>query len=141
MQNRCAETVSSGHRDRNGGRSGPGRGLARHRHVGCPWLNARPRRLSLETGELSSTAEGLDIREHVKRFLCGPIRTPIEQPGVRRHHGILHHESGIVEMSELPVAGTNVELARQIRPDAASAPQLWVIILGLPGFGWRAKAA
>jgi hypothetical protein len=44
-------------------------------------------------------------------------------------------------MSELPVAGTNVELAREIRPDAASAPQLRVIILGLPGFGWRAKAA
>src|SRR5258708_33984085 len=44
-------------------------------------------------------------------------------------------------MSELPVAGTNVELARQIRPDAASAPQLRVLILGLPGFGWRAKAA
>src|SRR6202045_1258353 len=44
-------------------------------------------------------------------------------------------------MSELPVAGMKVEFARQIRPDAASAPKLWVIIFGLPRFGRRAETA
>src|SRR5712692_5700248 len=44
-------------------------------------------------------------------------------------------------MSELPVARTKVEFARQIRPDAACAPKLRVIIFGLPWFGRRAETA
>src|SRR5258708_8823121 len=44
-------------------------------------------------------------------------------------------------MSELPVAGMKVEFARQIGPDAARAPKLRVIILGLPCLGGRAEAA
>src|SRR6267154_2487645 len=42
-------------------------------------------------------------------------------------------------MSELPVAGMKVEFPCQIRPNAASAPKLWIIIFRFPWFGRRSK--
>jgi hypothetical protein len=44
-------------------------------------------------------------------------------------------------MSELPVAGTKIEFARQVRPDPAGTPKLRVIIFGLPSFGGRSETA
>ena len=44
-------------------------------------------------------------------------------------------------MSELPIAGMQVEFAREVRADAASAPEMGIVILGFPGFGGRAETA
>ena len=95
----------------------------------------------VKAGELSSTPERFEISEQIQPFLRRLIGVAFEQPGIRRHHGIADYEPGIVEVGELPVAGTNVEFARQIRPDAARAPKVRVIILGLPWLGGRTEAA
>src|SRR5438128_11783808 len=44
-------------------------------------------------------------------------------------------------MGELPVAGMEVEFARQIGTDAASTPKLRVVVFRLPWFSRRAETA
>src|ERR1700682_785479 len=104
-------------------------------------MDARRQRLLVKAGELSSTPERFEISEQIQPFLRRLISAATEKPWIRRHNGSAHDEPGIVEMSELPVAGMQVEFARQIRPDAARAPKLRVVILGLPCLGGRAEAA
>src|SRR5713101_4988461 len=132
MQNGCAGAVSSRHGNRNSGRSSSGGGLARHRHVRCRGVDAQRVRLLVKTGQLSSTPKRLEIDKQIQPFLRRLISAATEKPGIRRHNRIAHNEPGIVEMRELPIAWMNVELARQIWPDAARAPKLRVVILGLP---------
>jgi len=141
MQNRRTVAVSSHDGNGNGGRSSPGRGLARHRHLRCRGLDARRQRLLVKTGQLSSTPKRLEIGKQIQRFLCWLISAATEKPGIRRHNRIAYEEPGVVKMSELPVAGMKVEFARQIRPDAARSPKLRVIILGFPCFGRGTEAA
>ena len=95
----------------------------------------------VKAGQLSSAPERFQISEHIQPFLRRLIGIAFEKPGILRHNRIGHDEPGIVEMSELPVAGMKVEFARQIRPDAARAPKLRVIILGLPCLGGRTETA
>src|SRR5229473_8171181 len=104
-------------------------------------MDARRQRLLVKAGELSSAPERFEISEQIQPFLRRLIGAATEKPWIRRHHGSADDEPGIVEMGELPVAGTNVEFARQIRPDAARAPKLRVIIFGFPCLGGRAEAA
>src|SRR5258708_13029740 len=104
-------------------------------------MDAGGQRLLVKAGELSSAAERCEISEQIQPFLRRLIGAATEKPWIRRHHGSADDEPGIVEMGELPVAGTNVEFARQIWPDAARAPKLRVIIFGFPGLGGRAEAA
>src|SRR6266404_7182162 len=104
-------------------------------------MDARRQRLLVKAGQLSSAPERFEISEHIQPFLRRLIGVAFEKPGILRHNRIAHDEPGIVEMSELPVAGMKVEFARQIRPDAARPPKLRVIIFGLPCLGGRAKTA
>src|SRR6266404_944755 len=104
-------------------------------------MDARRQRLLVKAGQLSSAPERFEISEHIQPFLRRLIGIAFEKPGILRHNRIAHDQPGIVEMSELPVAGMKVEFARQIGPDAARAPKLRVIILGLPCLGGRAEAA
>jgi len=71
---------------------------------------------AVEARKFSSTAQRLKIGQHVQAFLCRLIGTAIKEPRIRRHDGIRHHKPRIVEMSELPVAGMEVEFARQSGP-------------------------
>src|SRR6266481_6124602 len=80
-------------------------------------MDARRQRLLVKAGQLSSAPERFEISEHIQPFLRRLIGVAFEKPGIGRHNRIAHDEPGIVEMSELPVAGMKVECTRRIGPD------------------------
>src|SRR5260370_28422391 len=104
-------------------------------------MDARGQRLLVKAGELSRTPKRFEISEQIQPFLRRLIGVAFEQPGIRRHNGIADDEPGIVEMAELPVAGMQIEFARQIRPDAAAAPQARGAIHWPPMLYGRAQKA